>query len=191
MCEIRKYRWRVDLTGKKVGKLTCIERAHKVGSHYTWKCICDCGNICYPYQTHLLRDNTKSCGCLQRISGEKNRCWGGFGEISGNIWSAIKRDRRQRGKRDFTITIEYAWGLFLNQNRKCALSGLELTFDQNGQKKTASLDRIDSNLGYIEGNVQWVHKDINIMKNIYPQDYFINMCSMISNNCSGGSCEIL
>lgn len=191
MCELRTYRWRVDLTNQKFGKLTCIERSHKVGKHFTWKCECECGNICYPYQTHILRGNTKSCGCLQKISGKNNKLWGGYGEISGNTWSAIKRDRRKKDQREFTISIEYAWNLFLKQNRKCALSNLELTFDQNGQQKTASLDRINSNLGYIEGNVQWVHKDINIMKNIYSQDYFIMMCGKVSKNCSGGSCELI
>ena len=84
------------------------------------------------------------------------------------------------------------WDLFIKQNRKCALSGLELSFPKiNGdQSYTASIDRIDSSLGYIEGNVQWVHKDINIMKNKYDQDYFIQMCKLISEN-SGGACEII
>jgi hypothetical protein len=44
------------------------------------------------------------------------------------------------------------------------------------------LDRIDSNLGYVVGNVQWVLKEINIMKHTMSHDYFINLCSIISNN---------
>ena len=36
-----------------------------------------------------------------------------------------------------------------------------------------SLDRIDSSKGYEENNVQWVHKDINLMKNKYDNKYFI------------------
>ena len=51
---------------------------------------------------------------------------------------------------------------------------------------TASLDRIDSSKGYVIGNVQWVHKDINIMKNKFDNQYFIDMCKKIAS----GACEI-
>ena len=44
---------------------------------------------------------------------------------------------------------------------------------------TASLDRIDSKKGYIEGNIQWVHKDINRMKWAFNEDYFIKLCNNI------------
>jgi hypothetical protein len=47
---------------------------------------------------------------------------------------------------------------------------------------TASLDRIDSSKGYCEDNVQWVHKDINRMKNTFDQDYFISLCKLIAEN---------
>ena len=50
---------------------------------------------------------------------------------------------------------------------------------------TMSLDRIDNNKGYIEENVQWVHKDINMMKRIYSQDYFIYMCKLVAE-CNSG-----
>jgi hypothetical protein len=53
--------------------------------------------------------------------------------------------------------------------------------NSNKKERTASLDRIDSSFGYIEGNVQWVHKDINIIKLDYDQDYFIKICSAVCN----------
>ena len=83
----------------------------------------------------------------------------------------------------FDITIEYAWDLYLNQNKECALSGLPIkfSFTRNKNDETASLDRIDSKLGYVEGNVQWVHKHVNMMKNVYSQKYFISICKLISN----------
>jgi len=46
----------------------------------------------------------------------------------------------------------------------------------------ASLDRIDSSIGYVNDNVQWVHKDINMMKRIYTQEYFIYLCKLVSEN---------
>lgn len=46
----------------------------------------------------------------------------------------------------------------------------------------ASLDRIDSNMDYQEENVQWLHKDINMMKQQFDQDYFIQMCCAVADH---------
>jgi len=58
----------------------------------------------------------------------------------------------------------------------CALSGVKL--DEN----TWSPDRIDSKKGYTKENLQFVHKDINLMKNKFPEDYFIEMCKKGAEN---------
>jgi len=50
--------------------------------------------------------------------------------------------------------------------------------------RTASLDRIDSSKGYVKGNLQWVHKDINMMKNHYNQKYFIEICKKVATNAN-------
>lgn len=46
---------------------------------------------------------------------------------------------------------------------------------------TFSLDRIDSKIGYIEGNVQWVHKMVNMCKQHYTQEEFLEMCVSIAD----------
>ena len=46
--------------------------------------------------------------------------------------------------------------------------------------KNASLDRIDSTVGYIEGNVHWVLWDINRMKWNIPHEEFIKLCSLVA-----------
>jgi hypothetical protein len=48
-----------------------------------------------------------------------------------------------------------------------------------------SVDRIDSLRGYVEGNVQWVHKKINIMKNVYSQEEFIILCKQVVKHTKG------
>ena len=83
--------------------------------------------------------------------------------------------------KEVNITIQEAWDLFLEQDRKCALTGLDIVFgprDKGGN--TASLDRIDSTKGYIKGNVQWVHKDINRMKFDLNQERFIELCKKVT-----------
>jgi uncharacterized protein YeeX (DUF496 family) len=52
--------------------------------------------------------------------------------------------------------------------------------DKIKQNAKRSLDRIDSKIGYVKGNVQWIHKHINNMKQDYDNDYFISMCELIS-----------
>jgi hypothetical protein len=47
---------------------------------------------------------------------------------------------------------------------------------------TASLDRIDSSKGYIEGNLQWVHKNINMLKGNMLDNTFIEWCHKISKH---------
>jgi hypothetical protein len=73
--------------------------------------------------------------------------------------------------------------LFLKQNRKCSISGESILFSKwlhkKGERPTASLDRIDSTKGYIEGNVQWVHKDINMMKSNHTTKKFFNWCKKV------------
>jgi len=53
------------------------------------------------------------------------------------------------------------------------------------RETTASLDRINNDLGYIEGNVQWVHKDVNRMKWAFTQDRFLELCCLITENING------
>jgi hypothetical protein len=50
-----------------------------------------------------------------------------------------------------------------------------------GRVWTASVDRIDSSKDYVEGNVQWLHKDINRMKWDLDTDKFIELCKLVAN----------
>lgn len=81
---------------------------------------------------------------------------------------------------NFEITIEQIWELFLKQNRKCALSG-ELLYFYPEDKRNTSLDRKDSDIGYKIDNIQWVHKDLNIMKMDCPNEKFINWCKKVAD----------
>ena len=42
-----------------------------------------------------------------------------------------------------------------------------------------TIDRIDSSKGYTVDNVQWVHKDINLMKNHFSESQLIDFCQRI------------
>ena len=105
----------------------------------------------------------------------------GYGNISLTYWKDLQAGAVERNI-EFNITIEEAWELFLEQKDLCVLSGLPITVERNISKirQTASLDRIDSSKGYIRGNIQWVHKDIQRIKNNLPEDRFLFLCDKIA-----------
>jgi hypothetical protein len=82
------------------------------------------------------------------------------------------------------VTLKELWDLFVKQNRQCALTKLPLRFNSTNNKRdgTASLDRIDSNKEYTIDNVQWVHREINYMKQAYSQSHFIELCKLVVEN---------
>lgn len=167
----------------KFGILTPVELVERKEKHITFKCICDCGNILVVRGDSLKSGNTKSCGCLAHRKGQDNFGYKGYKEISKTFWSTIELGAKNRNF-EFSITIEDAWNKYIEQDRKCALTGELIYFSKcrrNNQDKTASLDRIDSYKGYTLDNIQWVHKMINRMKQHYPQDLFIEMCKKVSN----------
>jgi hypothetical protein len=179
---------KIDMINKVFGKLTVVsEHSTTRNGHIRYTCDCDCGKSTNVLGTHLRQKNTKSCGCTIPI-GKSHKDWNGVGQISGAFWydHVVKSANGSKGRKEIELSIDkqYAWDLFVKQDEKCALSGIKLTFPSRHKDKswTASLDRIDSTKGYVDGNVQWVHKDINMMKRIYSQEYFINMCKLVSEN---------
>ena len=107
----------------------------------------------------------------------------GIGELSGAHITRIKSALVRKTKTlAFRVSKTYLWKLFLKQDQRCALSDFPIILSKKISNTTASLDRIDSSKGYIKGNVQWIHKDINKMKMNFNQQYFIDTCKLIANN---------
>ena len=131
---------------------------------------------------HLKRGNCSCKKCKAQVDKLKNSS--GYKDIVGTYWSSLKSQARKRGI-DFKIDVEYAWKIYIKQNKKCALTGMKIKFGKNKKdhlegSTTASLDRIDSSKGYTKNNIQWVHKWINIMKSDHKQEVFLELCQKIS-----------
>ncbi len=172
-----------DLTGQRFNKLVVTSFHGKDSKgNSMWNCKCDCGNEKPIRGCSLVSKNTTACGC--RRFGSSQPQWTGVGEMTGNFWSQFLNSAKHRGeftKYEVSITKQEAWDLFLKQDRKCAISGLPITLAKSTKEQfTASLDRIDSNKGYSLENIQWVHKHINMMKQAYSKDYFIQMCKEVA-----------
>lgn len=171
--------------GTKFGKLEIISISPIKNNKKTWFVAkCECGTEVLANASKVIRGVRQGCqNCKNK--GINNPKWTGYNEISGTYLKNLKKcaESRVGEKAVYTISNEYLWELFLSQERKCALSGLHIAFSKDSYNRgTASLDRINSDIGYIEGNVQWVHKDINKMKTDFDQEYFIDLCKLITMN---------
>lgn len=149
-----------------------------------WRLQCHCGKIFSVFCGNFIRLKYRSCGCDRKKTGKGSRTFKGHEGIPSVMWSHMRYSAEKR-KIEFAITIEYAWELYLKQDKKCALTGLDIEFPKTYKKKKdknlmlASLDRKDSNLGYVPGNVQWVYSKINYMKYTNTNDEFIELCELV------------
>jgi hypothetical protein len=182
-----------DLTGQKFGRLFVIKKISDKGvKHINWMCRCECGVVKSINGDAIKRGLTKSCGCLRKDNGTWNKgkigasshMFRGYKNLPRSLFSEIKYKAGKR-KIDFYLTITYLWYLYEDiQKGKCAISGIEIEFENqlNINSNLCSLDRIDSSKGYVVGNVQWVDRRINFMKQSMSQQEFIDMCKTISLN---------
>jgi hypothetical protein len=91
----------------------------------------------------------------------------------------------KRRNHEVDVTSDYLSGLWNTQGGKCAYTKLPLILNSSSKRNldfryTASLDRIDSNLGYVIGNVQFVSTAINYMKNTMSHSQCIEFLQQIS-----------
>jgi len=169
-----------NLSGNVYGHLKVIVLDHIKNGHQYWKCKCDCGTETVVKHSHLTGHTVRTCGCSHLVLQDKHPHWKGYKEISGAYFSVVKRSAKKRNL-PFDLTIEEMWSIFEKQNRRCALTGELLEFNKclRSTNGTASLDRIDSSKGYTIGNVQWVHKFINTMKQDLTEKEFARYCQMV------------
>lgn len=159
-----------DMTGKRSGALTfeSFSHADKFGKS-VWNVRCDCGVVKKARADRL--GILQSCGC-QTKAITHGKLYKGCGQLSGRYWCRVRHNAKSRGIK-FRLTIQQAHEIF---NGRCALSGVTIELD-----KDASLDRMDSSLGYEVGNIQWVHKTINQMKNQLSEPQFLDWVSKVAH----------
>lgn len=142
---------------------------------------CMCGYSGERRKDFVLSGRSSECKtCSTKRTAKKtfktnsffNKGHKGLGKISRTKFGTYKFGAQVRGV-SFEITIEDAFSIWTGF---CALSGIELN------ESTMSLDRIDSTKGYTKDNIQWVHKEINFMKQELSDVAFIKWCSLVTAN---------
>ncbi len=170
----------LDLSNRKFGNLLVIEtdddKKSTDGSVF-WKCQCDCGNIHSVRATLLNTGKTQWCLFCKAANNRISK-----NIISQRYLSIVKTNALCRGL-SFDINTQDVYDKYAEQERKCCLSGLPIEFKFSEivgpQTQTASIDRIDSDLGYTKDNIQIIHKLYQDMKWTMSNKEFRYFCKMI------------
>ena len=167
--------WLVTGETKIIRYKSSVKYHEKRGSYRCfWEVICDCGNKQWIRNASLINGKSKGCrSCSHTLSDN-------FYEVKSWYVSQIKGKAKKRNI-EFNVSMKYLQELWEKQKGVCALSGLPIILGNKfSVKQTASLDRVDSSRGYIEGNLQWLHKDVNKMKLAHSQEKFIELCNLVT-----------
>ncbi len=91
--------------------------------------------------------------------------------------------RRVKGRnKEYDIELQDLLDQWNIQKGVCPYSKIELKAPSKGKNNpitTASLDRIDSNKGYVKGNIQFVSTAINYMKAQMTHEETMELCAII------------
>jgi hypothetical protein len=164
---------------------------------------CKCGFETTIRLETLKRGKSKRCRhCSGREEGAKylpsglmgsdNSNWRGTGKIPARMMASMIGGAKAR-RLVVEVTIDDLSDIFNRQQGKCAVTGISLIMRPSIVRdvplelrwRFASIDRIDGSKGYIKGNVQWVSKAVNIMKNVMPEDLFFMWCRTIAHRHPG------
>ena len=142
---------------------------------------------CLSYECKVCSKKNKKIDYIRTAELKRNRRRNPNIFLNDIIQHAKNRKRAELG---FDLDIEYCIELLNNQNHKCAISGVDMTtITGEGQINTnISIDRIDSSVGYIKGNIQFVCRIINIMKTNLSSSDFLEWCNIIVNNNKNDIC---
>lgn len=132
------------------------------------------------YAEESLRLKKLCKKCSNKLTDNCHRGW--HRGIRVSWFNKFKTGSETRGI-DWKLSIDDVADIYENQNKKCALTGWDIGFPEVGhpQSSDASIDRIDSNFGYIKENIQIVNKKVNMMKQHYSMEEFLSVCKAVAN----------
>lgn len=144
---------KVEMTGKRFGRLTVLEECNEHTKHrqLVYKCQCDCGNTVTVRGYKLRSGHTKSCGCLRH---EKYALKHGKRHTRlYSIWLNMK-DRccnkntpryNDYGSRGIVVCDEWKNDFMTFHNWAM----------ENGYRDDLTIDRINNDGNYEPGNCKW------------------------------------
>jgi hypothetical protein len=145
-------------TGERFGKLIVLGEGITVRrpsgqTNRTIKCKCDCGTEKDILLLHLIRNRTKSCGCINKTKKGK----------SNTVYGILLNSMRTRCKENY-----FERHLYFDKDIKVCDEWLNdidtfISFcKKNGYEKGLQIDRIDNSKGYSPDNCRFVTPKQNV-----------------------------
>lgn len=148
------------------------------GTHIKYEVQCECGTTKW-VQANELTDPTRNFKCAKCAAKERGAAQaernGKIGELTLTRFTKLRRSAEKRNI-EFSVSLEYLSNLYESQNHICAITGKQIN-----SIKEASLDRINSSIGYIEGNVQWTTCQANLSKHAMTMEELYQFCKDVLN----------
>lgn len=172
--------------GQRIGGWTVVGvEASRTGTRVYVRCTCGREASRSYRDLRVKQGECGSCGGSRRaaaaLAAERAKC-----PVPKWLYRRVQDGASDRGPRGKTIPFDLTHDDLLEiWTGVCALSGIPLrigTSKGRSSETTASVDRIDSAKPYTRGNVQWVHKSVNLMKQTLGQDDFIEWCKRVAVN---------
>lgn len=181
----------VPVTGSVFGDYIVVDETLELSkdSKRMFHVRCKCGKEEYKMAKNLKSGRCVSCkSCASKktaITYPPPVIFKGLGGLSKTHYNSIRNGAKVRDI-EFDISLSFLWNLFLEQDCKCAISGLPIILEARIKNTnpdwsiiTASVDRINSDEPYIESNVWWVHKRLNKLKNSFSMEELLYWSTLI------------
>lgn len=172
-----------DLTGQTFGELTVIRRALITqGKKVKYVCKCDCGNETVVAASNLTNGHTVSCGHRRGILRGKQLLLP-YGESAKRDLYRKYSDSAKRRNVEFSVSFDE----FIHiTSQSCVYCGRE-PFTVAKRAKSVGyyvhngVDRVNNDLGYIEGNMVACCTVCNRAKGNMNIDDFIDWLNAVSS----------
>jgi hypothetical protein len=152
---------------------------------------CNCGEVDYKMFYPTNKAICKKCISVRNKEGYKllgeeskkhyinvQKNWVKDNLIRYRFLSA--RYRAKKKAQEFSITEEDIKELLTSQDNKCYYLGIP--FENNNDRYSLSIDRIDSSKGYCKDNIRLVASIVNYMKAEYSEEEFWKVIKLLYSN---------